>query len=51
MVVPQGYTVVNLESDPFTFDRSRRPVINLIEGEGSSRKITPTSATPKLSTR
>ncbi|MBK8027382.1 MAG: peptidase S41 [Chloroflexi bacterium] len=38
VVVPQGYTVVNLESDPFTFDRSRRPVINLIEGEGSEQE-------------
>lgn len=32
--LPQGYTVVDLDSDPFTFDRSRNPVIDLIEGEG-----------------
>jgi C-terminal processing protease CtpA/Prc len=33
--VPQGYTVVNMDTDPFTFDRSREVVIDLIEGEGS----------------
>jgi C-terminal processing protease CtpA/Prc len=32
--LPQGYTVVDMDSDPFTFDRSRHPVIDLIEGEG-----------------
>ncbi|MBL8162514.1 MAG: peptidase S41, partial [Anaerolineae bacterium] len=32
--LPQGYTVVDMDSDPFTFDRSRNPVIDLIEGEG-----------------
>lgn len=32
--VPQGYTVVNLDTDPFTFDRSRRAKIDLIEPEG-----------------
>jgi C-terminal processing protease CtpA/Prc len=31
VALPQGYTVVDLDSDPFTFDRSRHPVINLIE--------------------
>lgn len=29
--LPQGYTVVDLDADPFTFDRSRHPVIDLIE--------------------
>ncbi|MBE2269535.1 MAG: PDZ domain-containing protein [Anaerolinea sp.] len=33
VTVPQGYTVVNLDSEPFTFDRSAYPVIDLIEGE------------------
>lgn len=33
--LPVGYTLVNLDSDPFTFDRSTEPVINLIEGEAS----------------
>lgn len=32
--LPQGYTVVDLDSDPFTFDRSAEPVIDLIEPEG-----------------
>ncbi|MBZ0274813.1 MAG: PDZ domain-containing protein, partial [Anaerolineae bacterium] len=34
--LPQGYTVVNMDTDPFTFDRSRHPVIDLIEGEGAA---------------
>ncbi len=34
--LPQGYTVVNLDSDPFTFDRSREQHIDLIEGEASA---------------
>jgi C-terminal processing protease CtpA/Prc len=34
--LPQGYTVVNLDSDPFTFDRSREQHIDLIEGEFSA---------------
>lgn len=34
--LPQGYTVVDMETDPFTFDRSRNPVIDLIEGEGAA---------------
>jgi C-terminal processing protease CtpA/Prc len=33
--LPQGYTLVDMDTDPFTFDRSRRPVVNLIEGEGA----------------
>ena len=34
--VPQGYTVVDLDSDPFTFDRSRDQKIDLIEPEGAA---------------
>jgi C-terminal processing protease CtpA/Prc len=34
--LPPGYTIVDLDSDPFTFDRTRNPVINLIEPEGSA---------------
>ena len=34
--LPQGYTIVNLDTDPFTFDRSRYPVINLIEPESAA---------------
>jgi C-terminal processing protease CtpA/Prc len=33
VALPQGYTVVDLDTDPFTFDRSRHPVIDLIEPE------------------
>lgn len=33
--LPAGYTLVNLDDDPFTFDRSAEPVVNLIEGEAS----------------
>lgn len=33
--LPAGYTTVDMDTDPFTFDRSREPVIDLIEGEGS----------------
>ena len=29
--LPQGYTIVNLDTEPFTFDRSRNPVIDLLE--------------------
>lgn len=36
VTLPQGYTVVNLDTDPFTFDRSRDVVIDLIEPEGSA---------------
>jgi C-terminal processing protease CtpA/Prc len=31
-----GYTVVNLDTDPFTFDRSREQQIDLIEPEGAA---------------
>lgn len=32
--LPAGYTVVDLDSDPFTFDRSRHVTMDLIEPEG-----------------
>lgn len=31
--VPQGYTVVNMDTDPFTFDRSREQTLDLYEPE------------------
>lgn len=34
--LPQGYTIVDLDTDPFTFDRSRHPQIDLIEPEGAA---------------
>ena len=33
--LPQGYTVVDMDTDPFTFDRSKTPTIDLIEGQAS----------------
>jgi C-terminal processing protease CtpA/Prc len=33
VLLPQGYTVVDMDTDPFTFDRSRYPTIDLIEPE------------------
>lgn len=33
---PVGYSVVNLDTEPFTFDRSREQVIDLIEPEGAA---------------
>ena len=33
--VPQGYTLVDMDTDPFTFDRSEEVTVELIEGEGS----------------
>ena len=33
--LPVGYTLVNLDDDPFTFDRSRVATVDLIEGEGA----------------
>jgi C-terminal processing protease CtpA/Prc len=35
VALPAGYTVVNMDAAPFTFDRSREAVIDLIEGEGA----------------
>ncbi len=34
--LPQGYTVIDLDTTPFTFDRSRRQVIDLIEPEDAA---------------
>jgi len=36
VTLPQGYTVVDMESEVFTFDRSREPEIDLIEPEGAA---------------
>lgn len=36
VTLPKGYTVVNLDSDPFTFDRSRDQIIDLYEPEGAA---------------
>ncbi|MEZ4594153.1 MAG: S41 family peptidase [Chloroflexota bacterium] len=36
VTLPQGYTMVNMDTEPFTFDRSRNPVIDLIEPEGAA---------------
>lgn len=33
VLLPAGYTVVDMDTTPFTFDRSRNPVIDLIEPE------------------
>ena len=33
--LPAGYTLVNLDDDPFTFDRSHVATVDLIEGEGA----------------
>lgn len=35
--LPAGYTLVDMDTDPFTFDRSKNPVIPLIEGEGAAQ--------------
>ena len=34
VLLPAGYTVVDMDSDPFTFDRAARPEMELIEPEG-----------------
>ena len=34
VIVPEGYTIVNMDAEPFSFDRSRNPVVDLIEPEG-----------------
>lgn len=36
VALPQGYTIVDMDSDPFTFDRSRHPQIDLIEPESAA---------------
>ena len=32
--LPQGYTIVKMDAEPFTFDRSRYPTVELIEPAG-----------------
>ncbi|KAA3647723.1 MAG: peptidase S41 [Chloroflexi bacterium] len=34
--IPQGYTMVDMDSDPFIFDRSREVVMDLLEPEGAA---------------
>lgn len=34
--VPQGYAVVDMDTEPFVFDRARQQVIDLIEPEGAA---------------
>ena len=34
VTLPSGYTIVNMDAEPFSFDRSRNPVVDLIEPEG-----------------
>lgn len=34
VILPPGYTIVNIDEDPFTFDRSREPELPLFEPEG-----------------
>lgn len=36
--LPQGYTIVDMDTDPFTFDRSKNLQIDLIEGEGAQQE-------------
>jgi len=36
VTIPQGYMIVDMDSDVFTFDRSRAPIIDLIEPEGAA---------------
>ncbi|GAB5493461.1 MAG: hypothetical protein Phog2KO_36760 [Phototrophicaceae bacterium] len=35
VIVPQGWTIVNMDTEVFTFDRSREPQIDLYEAEGA----------------
>ena len=34
VTLPEGYTIVSMDAEPFSFDRSRNPVVDLIEPEG-----------------
>lgn len=36
VTLPQGYTLVDMDTSPFTFDRARTPVVDLIEPEGAA---------------
>ncbi len=35
VIIPSGYTLVNMDTNPFTFDRSREVALDLLEGESS----------------
>jgi C-terminal processing protease CtpA/Prc len=35
VLLPQGYTLVDMSTAVFTFDRSRNPIVDLLEGEGA----------------
>ena len=35
VTIPDGYTLVDLETDPFTFDRSAEVAIDIVESEGA----------------
>lgn len=39
--LPQGYTVVDLDTEPFTFDRSREIEIDLIEPKSGAGRLFP----------
>lgn len=34
--LPEGYTIVDMDTEPFTFSREREPIIDLIEPEGAA---------------
>ena len=34
--IPEGYTLVNMDEEPFVFDRTRNPEVDLIEPEGAA---------------
>ena len=36
VTVPQGYTVVDMDEDPFVFDRAARPIIDMIEPDDAA---------------
>ncbi len=36
ITLPPGYTLVNLDTNPFTFDRSRHPIVDLVEPSGAA---------------
>jgi hypothetical protein len=38
VLLPKGYTIVDMDSNPFTFDRTAKPEIDLIEGEGAQQE-------------
>lgn len=36
VTAPQGYSIVDLDSEPFVFDRSARPIVDLLEPEAAA---------------